>query len=1749
MAESLGGSRGRNDNILGKAQPLGKTGGFGQTQGLGRTGAPGRAGGLLDRPTSARLGPDRGPPARTGAMAAVLGGGQTQGRATSASRQRPASAPRIYPTAPRTEEGAGWTPGGKVQEDLLRAKQRDLPAFWSVRAHGQPFNDERLGNGAANFYRLAQPAGLDASRDATAGALGPATMQQAAMRKSLETGKRHFTTLEELQPLDPRERATQPLSDADREYLLQKLTPYQRIHALYHCLDKNPATSLKEWIPWPMAILNRATLHAQRVGLKPPPAKYDLEDWKGGPAQVDMLMRLATTELEYMMRRHLKFMSDRECNSARAPAALEKDILRHAFWRVDPQRTGAVSIQQFLQVWQNLLRLMEYDDVWVKKKDAHGKTKHTQVLQPKRLVLLDRNMAAALFVKHGFDKDGLMPYVVFINALCSTPARLLGHEVVLDKKSRGKNGLEDDLDISLCLGNAKIKYRYCEQGVFPPGEFSAAMGRRSFHPPKAHMWLEHVYGYAGMLDYTRQSNVFYTHNTGKALSPVTEAAVKKRLAETQHEAGGPDTVRAEGGKRVEFVYYTGSVGIVFDKEKYDAGVPCQRYFFGHNNDIQCLTMHPNRRWVATGQQKATGDMEVPYVCVWDVDQCMQLQRLDHGRDERGVIALAFSGDHVDGKGGDLLLTVTSDDRHLIHVWRWMPHSNKYINAHYIPGWFMGPEKKITPLRMKGDVYFSRPHELRDGEYCEDSWLNKFPFDADNWSNASETKLELDKAEAARRQQEDPEYQVDPAAQKMTEFLKVKGILDASREEPPLMKAPAWEAPAEWWKQSPEQWGLTVPTPGTEKGPNPMWSFMEHPDFRVRAEDADGFYHEMRRVRREDGALNPQADEEKLRMPHHEQDLQGCNGTPPMVYGLVWNRLRPSDGRRGSEFASYGVKHLKTWIADEKGTFIGTQGSFAKFTIENVLSAVYVPAMHAMRSPGDSCILTGFASGNLGLWVPPYPTRAGATYTLVKYFPAHSPGKPIALNDGTQVPGGIRALRLRRTKAGVFEVLSGGADGCVRCWQLDEVAGARPDGTPMKGVKLTQLPLGRDDAAEIKLMPPSNPLKKAEEPPIVVALDAHEDLDREFLAGTNGCDIWEVDADPRVLVEGHEEDLDEVAAHPEEPHTFATACSSGKVRVWDARRRDVVRCADMGYPLMGIAFSQEHLTFVDPENKANRSHGYHLAVSGDKGQLTVMQCDTLRPLIHHQVVPSRQYIPELKYSPRGGPKMLAAAAADLTVYLYRADRNYQLLCKCMGHSGTVQHVDWSLPVDLGGTPFDGKFAIQSCDSSGDMLYWDPYSGKKLPYNMRDVEWHTWTLRVGFDVMGIWPDGSDGTDINSVDRCRLGAPIYDPFEAEYEQSTEAAMHYSDRDSADGISGAGYLVTADDFSLVKLFNYPVVADDAPFKAFRGHASHVTSVRHLADDQVVVSVGGHDRGIFQWRTCGVASGLPPLPVIYQLLKKANEDIGYVQGPDGKPLLRDPEAAKEARHNVWEALHKRARAFRSYERLKLYAMRLAVEEKRVNSMAGAVPQPKLPDLNVWTKIPGTNQYASIRRDQLTEEQLKEAGASPTKRHAAMKAGSGGGAATPVGGSPAAAGNGKPVSVAGGSKRASGTGTPRTGGGGAVPAGGTSGLSDTYGEEDSYALSAGDSATFAPSGPRQAAARTPSVRTAASAGGGSGAATPRTEGGASTSGAALGGVGGRSKRYSTQESVVSAAHPDVSASIAEDVDEGVAEEEGVEDEF
>ncbi|GFH16045.1 uncharacterized protein HaLaN_12391 [Haematococcus lacustris] len=54
-----------------------------------------------------------------------------------------------------------------------------------------------------------------------------------------------------------------------------------------------------------------------------------------------------------------------------------------------------------------------------------------------------------------------------------------------------------------------------------------------------------------------------------------------------------------------------------------------------------------------------------------------------------------------------------------------------------------------------------------------------------------------------------------------------------------------------------------------------------------------------------------------------------------------------------------------------------------------------------------------------------------------------------------------------------------------------------------------------------------------------------------------------------------------------------------------------------------------------------------------------------------------------------------------------------------------------------------------------------------------------------------------------------------------SGDALMQYlsppEEENSADGVPGCGYLATGDDFSSVRLFNFPVVWDDAPYKAFK--------------------------------------------------------------------------------------------------------------------------------------------------------------------------------------------------------------------------------------------------------------------------------------------------------------------------------------------
>ncbi|MGH0138772.1 UNVERIFIED_CONTAM: hypothetical protein FKN15_015869 [Acipenser sinensis] len=86
--------------------------------------------------------------------------------------------------------------------------------------------------------------------------------------------------------------------------------------------------------------------------------------------------------------------------------------------------------------------------------------------------------------------------------------------------------------------------------------------------------------------------------------------------------------------------------------------------------------------------------------------------------------------------------------------------------------------------------------------------------------------------------------------------------------------------------------------------------------------------------------------------------------------------------------------------------------------------------------------------------------------------------------------------------------------------------------------------------------------------------------------------------------------------------------------------------------------------------------------------------------------------------------------------------------------------------------------------------------------------------------VWLEGSDGTDINAL--CRS---------------------HNER----------VVAVADDFCKVHLFQYPCPKPKAPSHRYDGHGSHVTNVRFTHNDSHLISMGGKDTSILQWRVMRV--------------------------------------------------------------------------------------------------------------------------------------------------------------------------------------------------------------------------------------------------------------------------------------------------------
>ncbi|XP_066947600.1 echinoderm microtubule-associated protein-like 2 isoform X37 [Macrobrachium rosenbergii] len=291
---------------------------------------------------------------------------------------------------------------------------------------------------------------------------------------------------------------------------------------------------------------------------------------------------------------------------------------------------------------------------------------------------------------------------------------------------------------------------------------------------------------------------------------------------------------------------------------------------------------------------------------------------------------------------------------------------------------------------------------------------------------------------------------------------------------------------------------------------------------------------------------------------------------------------------------------------------------------------------------------------------------------------------------------------------------------------------------------------------------------------------------------------------RPVMQGHTEELWALAPHPGH-HQFLTAGYDRTCYLWDTMAHTIVWSKDIGEHAQSAAFS---------------NNGEIVIIGTTSGRWFVMDSETREMYSQHQ--DGNEPIQVLKFSPNG--QYLAVGSRDNNIYIYQVSedcRKYTRVGRCqakvrraryqsassVGHSSFVTHLDWSA---------DSQF-LQTNSGDYELLFWNAGLCRQIAQTsqMRDVEWATQSCTLTFATLGIWPEGTDGTDINTC----------------------AKANQMD-----------LLATGDDFGKIKLFASPACQQRARCLEYGGHSSHVTAVGFLQDDSRMISTGGRDTAVMQW-------------------------------------------------------------------------------------------------------------------------------------------------------------------------------------------------------------------------------------------------------------------------------------------------------------
>lgn len=378
----------------------------------------------------------------------------------------------------------------------------------------------------------------------------------------------------------------------------------------------------------------------------------------------------------------------------------------------------------------------------------------------------------------------------------------------------------------------------------------------------------------------------------------------------------------------------------------------------------------------------------------------------------------------------------------------------------------------------------------------------------------------------------------------------------------------------------------------------------------------------------------------------------------------------------------------------------------------------------------------------------------------------------------------------------------------------------------------------------------------------------KDDGKAVLVGTSSNCLWELtiaSGEWKLLFEARSGPVAACSCHPSKDEV-ATISQDGYICIWDLRQHCCKRRMHLSshFPNSGggnaiRAVCMEFQPFGD-ELAIGMSNG-ELLIIGYK-ELEVLLKKTIKPhsssstvdlhaLVSAASIGSLGYssiISQVKYCPKAN--YLAVGAKDTFVYIYDAMDSYKKLHVCEGHSSAITHLTWSCEGDL----------LQSNASDGELLHWAISPGKGNmkqitdAFLVRDAQWVKWTCVFGWSTPGIWSEDTTSlVDIAAV--CTTGPKA---------TSTSGILSTSLSDKDDTfVTGAPLsgstssenedLIAVACKTSLRLFKWPAMRF-AKSRSYAGHSSPIPSICFSFNDAYLVSVGGDDATIIQWK-CVFAS------------------------------------------------------------------------------------------------------------------------------------------------------------------------------------------------------------------------------------------------------------------------------------------------------